>query len=446
MIFIFGASLYIPYIHSHKTLLETMEAIALIDGNNFYASCEQSINPALRKKPLVILSNNDGCIIARSAEARILGIKMGTPYFKAKDRLNQLGVIVLSSNYSLYGDMSKRLMNLLRRNCEKIEIYSIDEAFVSIKRPKDGNLHTWARSLRSFIYQNLNLTITIGIGENKVRAKLANKLAKEIDQSSGILDLSNIKNQEDYFKRVRVENVWGIGYQTSKWLKSKGIKNAKEFKEMDTLEVTKKLGVVGKRIQLELRGYKCLPIENIKNKKKEIRVSRSFGEPITKSEDLNQALAIYAITASKKMRIQNLQTSTIIVFTRTSHFSNYHYQKSAYKNLEEPTNKTAIILKIVLELAKKIYSPEYKLAKAGVLMQNLTNCNYLQKTINSSFSEEKLLKENNLMRTIDSLNSKFDNKAITWGITKRKQNWRMNKNLLSGTSTTNIDKIPTIII
>ena len=423
-----------------------MDAIALIDGNNFYASCEQSINPALRKKPLVILSNNDGCIIARSPEARVLGIRMGTPYFKAKKKLNQFGVIVLSSNYSLYGDMSKRLMNLLRKHCEKIEIYSIDEAFVSISRPKDNNLYSWARSLRSFIYQNLNITITIGIGENKVRAKLANKLAKEIDDSSGILDLSNIKNQDTYFKRVSVENIWGIGNQTSKWLRSKGIKNAKEFKEMNEHEITKKLGIVGKRIQLELKGYKCLPIENIKNKKKEIRVSRSFGEPITKSEDLNQALAIYAITASKKMRIQNLQTSTIIVFTRTSLYSNDNYQKSAYKNLVEPTNKTTIILKIVLELAKEIYSPEYKLAKAGVLMQNLTSYNYLQKSINNSLYEETSLKEDKLIRTIDSLNSKFDNRAITWGITKRKQNWRMNKNLLSGTSTTNIDEIPIIII
>ena len=423
-----------------------MDAIALIDGNNFYASCEQSINPALRKKPLVILSNNDGCIIARSPEARVLGIRMGTPYFKAKKKLNQFGVIVLSSNYSLYGDMSKRLMNLLSKHCEKIEIYSIDEAFVSISRPKDNSLYSWARSLRSFIYQNLNITITIGIGENKVRAKLANKLAKEIDDSSGILDLSNIKNQDTYFKRVSVENIWGIGNQTSKWLRSKGIKNAKEFKEMNEHEITKKLGIVGKRIQLELKGYKCLPIESIKNKKKEIRVSRSFGEPITKSEDLNQALAIYAITASKKMRIQNLQTSTIIVFTRTSLYSNDNYQKSAYKNLVEPTNKTTIILKIVLELAKEIYSPEYKLAKAGVLMQNLTSYNYLQKSINNSLYEETSLKEDKLIRTIDSLNSKFDNKAITWGITKRKQNWRMNKNLLSGTSTTNIDEIPIIII
>ena len=152
--------------------ISSIDAIALIDANNFYASCEQNINPNLRNKPVVILSNNDGCIIARSPEARALKIKMGTPYFKVKERLNKLDVAVLSSNYSLYGDMSRRLMNLLKNYCEEIEIYSIDEAFVSISRPNDKNLYPWARNIRSLIYQNLGITITVGIGENKVRAKI----------------------------------------------------------------------------------------------------------------------------------------------------------------------------------------------------------------------------------------------------------------------------------
>ena len=162
--------LFIQYIAIYE--ISNIDAIALIDANNFYASCEQNINPHLRNKPVVILSNNDGCIIARSPEARALKIKMGTPYFKVKERLNKLDVVVLSSNYSLYGDMSRRLMNLLKNYCEEIEIYSIDEAFVSISRPNDKNLYPWARRIRSSIYQNLGITITIGIGENKVRAKL----------------------------------------------------------------------------------------------------------------------------------------------------------------------------------------------------------------------------------------------------------------------------------
>ena len=217
-----------------------MEAIALIDGNNFYASCEQSINPSLRKKALVILSNNDGCIIARSPEARCLKIEMGSPYFKIKKRLKELGVVVLSSNYSLYGDISRRLMNLLKKHCESIEIYSIDEAFVSISRPYDQDLHPWARNLRSLIYQNIGITITIGIAENKVRAKLANNLAKRINSSAGIFDMTTTNNPNDYLTKISVENIWGVGNQSTKWLKSNGIKNARELIDMEEYKIRNK--------------------------------------------------------------------------------------------------------------------------------------------------------------------------------------------------------------
>ena len=423
-----------------------MKAIALIDGNNFYASCEQSINPSLKRKPLVILSNNDGCIIARSPEARALKIEMGVPYFKVKERLRKLGVVVLSSNYSLYGDMSRRLMNLLKRYCEKIEIYSIDEVFASISRPHDNNLYPWARELRSFIYQDLGITITIGIAENKVKAKLANKLAKTINSSAGIFDLATVKNEDNYLKKINVENIWGVGNKTSTWLANKGIKNAKELKDMNEYEVKKKLGIVGKRIQLELKGYKCLPAEEIRRSKKEIQVSRSFGDPITRLEDLKQALAIYAIKAAAKMRFQNLQASAITVFTRTSHYSNSIYQKSARKKLLEATDSTSTILKIILDLAIEIYSPNHKLAKAGVLMQDLTPSNYLQKTIQLSSCNNKLIKERNLTRTVDSLNKRFKAEVISWGITVNKKGWEMNRRLLSDTSTTDMKNIPTIIV
>ena len=426
--------------------ISSIEAIALIDANNFYASCEQSINPHLRNKPLVILSNNDGCIIARSPEARALKIKMGTPYFKEKERLKKLDVAVLSSNYSLYADMSKRLMNLLKNYCEEIEIYSIDEAFVSISRPNDKNLYPWARKLRALTYQNLGITLTIGIAENKVRAKVANKLAKNIDYSAGIFDLARNEDENSYFKEISVDKIWGIGKQTSIWLKSKGIKNAQELIDMKENEIFKKLGIVGKRLQLELKGYKCLPIKKSNKSKREIQVSRSFGTPITKLEDLTQALAIYAIQASAKMRSQSLKTSAISVFVRTSKYSNQKYQRVAHKKLINATDNTNVILKIVVALSKEIYNPEYKLSKAGVLMQDLTNCQYLQQSLITYKSQEDMKKSENLMRTIDSLNKKYNKKAITWAITKKTKEWTINKNLLSRTSTTDITKIPTIVI
>ena len=426
--------------------ISSIEAIALIDANNFYASCEQSINPHLRNRPVVILSNNDACIIARSPEARALKIKMGTPYFKEKERLSKLDVAVLSSNYSLYADMSKRLMNLLKNYCEEMEIYSIDEAFVSISRPNDKNLYPWARKLRALTYQNLGITITIGIGENKVRAKVANKLAKNINYSAGIFDLARTKDENSYFKGISVDKIWGIGKQTSKWLKSKGIKNAQELRDMKENEIFKKLGVVGKRLQLELKGYKCLPIKKSNKSKREIQVSRSFATPITKLEDLTQALAIYAIQASAKMRSQSLKTSAISVFVRTSKYSNQKYQRVAHKKLINATDNTNAILKIVVALSKEIYNPEYKLSKAGVLMQDLINCHYLQKSIINYKSQEDMKKSENLMRTIDLLNKKYNNNAITWAITKKPKEWTINRNLLSHTSTTDIRKIPTIVI
>ena len=197
---------------------------------------------------------------------------------------------------------------------------------------------------------------------------------------------------------------------------------------------------------MELKGNKCLPIETIKKPKKEIQVSRSFGKPITKLEDLTQALAIYTIKASEKMRSQGLKSSTITVFVRTSHYSNHTYQKSAYKKLINATDNTSTILKIVLALSKEIYTPEYKLSKAGVLMQDLTNCKYLQQSIINYESQEELRKSIRLMKTIDSLNKKFNNEVITWAIAKKPQEWAMNRNSLSSGSTTDITKIPNIMI
>ena len=425
--------------------ISSIDVIALIDANNFYASCEQNINPHLRNKPVVILSNNDGCIIARSPEARALKIKMGTPYFKVKEKLNRLDVAVLSSNYSLYGDMSRRLMNLLKNLCEDIEIYSIDEAFISISRPNNKNLYPWARRIRSLIYQNLGINITVGIGENKVRAKIANKLAKEIDHSAGIFDLASTRNENDYLKIITVDKIWGIGKQTSNWLQSKGIKNARELKDMEENEIIKKLGIVGKRLQLELKGYKCLPIEKNKKSKKVIQVSRSFGTPVTKLEDLTQALATYAIKACEKMRSQNLQSSTIGVFAKTSKYSSRNYQRSTYRKLTTATDDTNSILKIVVKLSKEIYNPEYKFSKAGVLMQDLTNNEYLQQSVINCKSQKDLKKSTNLMRTIDLLNKRFNKNAITWAITKNPQSWKMNKDFLSRSSTTDIEQIPTIV-
>jgi len=249
----------------------------------------------------------------------------------------------------------------------------------------------------------------------------------------------------NYLKRINVDKIWGVGKQTSSWLQSKGIKNARELRDMEENEIIKKLGIVGKRLQLELKGHRCLPIEKNKKSKKEIQVSRSFGTPVTKLEDLTQALATHAIKASEKMRSQNLQSSNIRVFARTSKYSSQNYQRSAHRKLTNATDDTNNILKIVVELSKEIYNPEYKFSKAGVLMQDLTNSEYLQQSVINCKSQKDLKKSANLMRTIDLINKRFNNNAITWAITKKQQSWTMNKNFLSRSSTTDIEQIPTIV-
>ena len=208
------------------------QATALIDGNNFYVACEQSIDPSISGQPVIVLSNNDGCIIARSPEARLLKIPMGKPYFKVRHELEQLGVVVRSSNYSLYGDMSQRLMNLLKQHSERIEIYSIDEAFAQINRPSNYDRLPWARQLRVLIHQHLGLPIAIGIGATKSQAKLANHLAKTIPKYAGIFDLMATKDQDYWLRAIDVENVWGVGKQLARWCRMRGINNAQQLRDM----------------------------------------------------------------------------------------------------------------------------------------------------------------------------------------------------------------------
>ena len=228
------------------------QATALIDGNNFYASCEQSLDPALIGRPLVVLSNNDGCIVARSAEARALGIAMGTPYFKARQHLNANNVVVRSSNYALYADMSQRLMSLLEAHCEELEIYSIDEAFGRICRPGNGDLQNWARALRARVRRNLGLPIAIGLGASKGQAKLANRLAKQVPAHAGIFDLGCCNNPDHWLETIAIEDVWGIGRKLARWCRLRGISNARLLRDMPSGELRAKCGVVGLRLQQEL--------------------------------------------------------------------------------------------------------------------------------------------------------------------------------------------------
>ena len=421
------------------------KVILQIDGNNFYASCEQMIDPSLKGKGLVVLSNNDGCIIARSSEARKMGIPMGQPYFKLKNKLNQLNINVRSSNYELYGDISNRLMQLLRKNCEELEIYSIDEAFGSIKRPKEKCLYQWGKDLRALIYQNIGIPISIGIGETKVLSKISNHLAKKNKTNSGIFDISIIENKDPYLNQIKVDNVWGIGKKMSIWLKSKGITNAKELRDMSSNQIKGKYGVVGLRIQNELKGNLCIPIKESSSDRKEICVSRSFSYPIDSLEDLSQAIIKYVLIASCKLRKYNQLTSAITVFTNTNTHSKDFFRSEATEKISIPTSNSRIMIKKGLSLTKKIYKPYKRFIKAGVILHNLQSNQYKQNLIfyAQNIQEEELHLQR-LDNIIDNINSKNGIDTINWGTSLMGQEWRPRGKKLSSIKTTNIKNIPTI--
>ena len=419
-------------------------AIIQIDGNNFYASCEQMIDPSLKGKGLVILSNNDGCIISRSSEARKMGIPMGEPYFKLKKKLNQLNIKVRSSNYELYGDISNRLMQLLRKNCEVLEIYSIDEAFGTIKRPKDKCLYQWGKELRALVYQNIGITISIGIGETKVLSKISNYIAKKTHKNSGLFDIGITENKDYYLNKIKVGKVWGIGKRMSTWLKDRGINNARELRDMPSNQIKGKYGVNGLRIQNELQGKICMPIIEISSARKEICVSRSFAYPIDRLEELNQAIIRYTQIASAKLRKYNQLSSAITVFTHTYIHSKDFFKSEATEKLTTATSDSKILLKNSLILTKRIFKPYKRLRKAGVILHTLQSNKYKQKML---FSDINLHEEYNLEKlnnTIDDINNRNRRDTLIWGSSSLQNYWSPSREKLSDLKTTTIENIPTV--
>ena len=420
------------------------QATVLIDGNNFYASCEQSLDPSLIGRPVVVLSNNDGCIVARSAEARSLGIAMGTPYFKARRELERQNVVVRSSNYALYADMSQRMMSLLEAHCEELEIYSIDEAFGRISRPGNGDLHMWAHQLRATARQNLGLPIAIGIGASKCQAKLANCLAKQVPAHAGLFDLGCCRDPDGWLEMIAIEDVWGIGRKLAHWCRLRGVSNARLLRDMPSGELRAKCGVVGLRLQRELHGQACLPLDQAPAAKQETCVSRSFSRPVTNISELRQAVATYVVRAAEKLRKQRQLTATLTVYTRTSPFSPGFYSQTASCHLDLPSNDTAVLLAASLPLVDRIFRPHRQLAKAGVLMQHLQGSDSLQGHLMVPTSEQAQQRRSDLMQTIDRLNLRYGRGTVQWAACGLHPSWMMRRERLGHTATTRLSDVPLV--
>ena len=417
---------------------------ALIDANNFYASCEQSLDPSLLGRPVVVLSNNDGCIVARSAEARALGIAMGTPYFKAKQTLEAQGVVVRSSNYALYADMSQRLMSLLESQVEELEVYSIDEAFARISRPATGDLRPWGRRLRALARRNLGLPIAIGLGASKGQAKLANRLAKVEASHAGLFDLGNCNDRDHWLETIAIEDVWGIGRKLAHWCRLRGVRNARELRDMASGPLRAKAGVVGLRLQRELQGHACLPLDLTPAPKQETCVSRSFSRPVTCVNELREAVATYVVRAAEKLRRQNQRAAALSVYTRTSPFVPAFYSRSASTSLDLPSNDTQVLLQAALPLVERIFQPHRQLAKAGVLMQHLQSTEQLQHHLLVPCNAVDQARREVLMRTIDQLNQRHGRGTIQWAACGLHPSWAMRRGQLGRAATTRLSDVPIV--
>lgn len=421
-------------------------AIVLIDGNNFYASCEAVMDPALLGRPLVVLSNNDGCIVSRSAEARALGIRMGQPYFQVRHELERQGVVVRSSNYALYADMSQRLMATVEPWVEALEIYSIDEAFGQLNRPSGhGDLHDWGRRLRHHVLCQLGLPVAVGIAPSKVLAKLANRLAKTTPGSDGVWDFGSIGHPDPHLEAVAIEDVWGIGRQLSRWCRLRGISHARALRDMPSGELRRRCGVVGVRLQQELRGHSCLPLETLPTAKRETCVSRSFSQPITTQIQLKEAIATYLCRAAEKVRRQRQRAGAITVFVRSSPFNGTSfYSNSATVTLPLASNDTTVLLQAALPLVERLFQPHKPLQKAGVLLQNLQSEEILQHHLLVPLPLEQQRRRSALMAAIDRLNHHYGSGTVQWAAAGLQTSWQMRRSRLSGAATTRLAAIPVV--
>ena len=414
------------------------QSIALIDCNNFYASCERIFNPKLIGKPIVVLSNNDGCIIARSKEAKKLGIKMGEPYFKAKNIIEKNKVEVFSSNYSLYGDISQRVMETLSSFSSEVEIYSIDEAFLGLNGFENYELKTYCNHIRQTINKWVGIPVSIGVGPTKTLSKIANNLAKKNSNYKGVCILENKIEIKKALNQTSIEDVWGIGRRLSIFLKKYNIDTAHHFSEMDRGWVRKNMGVVGEKTYLELNGVSCLDLELVPSDKQSCCVSRSFSRPIEKLFDLEESISTYGSRVSEKIREEGLVAESMSIFVLTNHFNRREkqYSNSIKLHLPFPTNNSIKIVKRSLEGIRKIYRPGYKYKKAGIILYGLSRQNVTKGLLD--YDREA---SDSIMQTIDKINNRYGGETIKIASEGIKKIWRMKRENVSPCYTTRFDEL-----
>jgi len=414
---------------------------ALVDCNNFYASCERVFNPKLENEPIVILSNNDGCIVSRSNEAKELKIPMGAPYFKYKELMNKNGVHVFSSNYPFYGDMSKRVMESLRTLLPNLEIYSIDEAFVDLSQYEESNLVVICEGIKEKVKQWTGIPISIGIGHTKTLAKVANLIAKK-KKEDNICDLRKTAEIEEELAILDVEDIWGIASGWGLRLKSIGINTGYDLMKANPQYIRQKISVVGQRIVMELNGYPCIDTERVQ-KRKSIISSKSFGYKVTEIQEIKEAISTYAARACEKLRDQKSRVQVISVYLGTSNFEeeDNRYAKSKTKILNTPTSSTSKVINEANKIIEEIYLKGYRYQKTGITLLNLINEDYVQENLYEEiFSEGK----EKIMAVVDQVNMQYGSNTVFYASQGTKKNWRVKSDNRSKKYTTSLKELPLI--
>ena len=419
------------------------KVFALVDCNNFYASCERLFRPELNGKPLVVLTNNDGCIVARSNEAKALGIPMGAPFFKVKHLIARHNVHVFSSNYALYGDLSHRVMDVLRQMEADVEVYSIDEAFLSLPVTKVWDRCKYAAELRERVRKHVGIPISIGIATTKTLAKIANRVAKKDPQFNGVFDLAGNSQIDQVLENTEVNDVWGIGSRSTEKLNSRRIYTALDLKQADETWIRKHLTVVGARTLMELNEISCISLENAPACPKSIITSRSFGHPITDFENLREAVISYVSIAGEKLRKQGVEAETLNLFVTTGPFD----EQAGYSNnqtitLRRPTSSTPELITAALQCLKSLYRPGYRYRKAGIMLAGIVKQGYRQQDL-FSFSQPAVKEDKQLMTALDRINSKWGRQTIQYGMTTAEDKpWSMQQTRKSPAYTTNWQELP----
>ena len=415
--------------------------IALVDCNSFYVSCERLFNPKIQKKAVVVLSNNDGCVISRSREAKDLGIKMGEPYFKVKELVKKNKVEVYSSNYALYGDISRRVMKVLKTFSPKVEIYSIDEAFIDLSFIDEKGAEDYGREIRSRVLKWTGIPTSVGIASTKTLSKVANHVAKK--EKAGVIYLNT--NIDERLKKFPIEDVWGVGKQLSKFYHKNNISNAYDLKNVSNTWVKKGTNVLGAKTAMELRGIPCIDLQIDQEKRKNCCVSRSFGRKVKDLNELEESVITHCLNAAEKIRADDQIAKTITVFIRTSPFdkNRRYYSNSKTIDLAIPTSNSIELIKNAVKALTDIYKYGYAYQKAGIILSGLKDANQNDQNLLTPLLENKSKK---LMKAIDYTNTKYGRYAISIAQAGLSKGWKMRREHSSKIDTASFDSLPKIVV